>query len=279
MHYTDQAYLRERQYKDATNLDARIALHQRFGQRVVNFRHWVFDRLKVPETSRVLELGCGPGSLWLDSAERIPAGWKVTLSDLSGGMIEEAKVRLKDVPHDFAFALVDAQEIPFEDDLFDVVLANHMLYHVPDVKRTLAEICRVLQPDGRFYAALNGEAHLQELSELAAYLMDGASLRIFRELFGSQTFRLEDGEALLKANFYDVKLHHLEENDLLVTEAEPLIAFILSIISAETFRREPEREVEQQTEAFRSYLEKRIADEGSIHITRAVGLLEAHSPK
>ncbi len=124
MHYTDQTYLRETQYKDASNLDARIALHKRFGEREVSWHRWLFDLYDLPEKSRVLELGCGPGTFWLENAERIPARWNVTLSDLSEGMLREVKAQLKRVPHDFNFAVVDAQTIPFEADHFDMVMAN-----------------------------------------------------------------------------------------------------------------------------------------------------------
>ena len=58
---------------------------------------------------------------------------------------------------------MDAQDIPFEDDTFGCVVANHMLYHVPDLDKGLAEIRRVLKPGGKLYAATNGEAHMLEL--------------------------------------------------------------------------------------------------------------------
>ncbi len=279
MHYTDQTYLREMQYKDASNLDARITLHRRFGERAVNWHRWLFDRYDVPEKSRVLELGCGPGTFWLENEGRIPEGWDVTLSDLSAGMLKEAKERLKSVPHHFEFAEIDAQEIPFEDNRFDMVMANQVFHHIPDANRALQEIRCVLKPGGRVYIGASSRAHLQELSELAAHFMDEVSLRAFRETFGSQPFKLEEGERLFKTHFGEVTLHLLKSNDLFVTEAEPLIAFILSMNSSEAFKEQLKEEVAKRLEAFRSYLEKRIADEGSIHITRAVGLLEAHSPK
>ena len=279
MHYTDQSYLKERQYKDASSLDARIALHRRFGEREVNWHRWVFDHFDTPQTSHVLELGCGPGSLWLENAERIPKGWRITLSDLSSGMVEEAKSRLEGVPHDFEYAVVDAQEIPFEADLFDMVIANHMFHHVPDVNRACAEIRRVLEPNGRFYGAMNADTHLRELSELAAHLMDGASLHAFRKIFDSQFMRLERCKTLLKEHFGEVRVHRSEQNDLYVTEAEPLIAYILSMNSSEVFKKGPEEEVRERLEFFKTYLNAQIAERGAIHITRATGLLEAHSPK
>jgi ubiquinone/menaquinone biosynthesis C-methylase UbiE len=107
---------------------------------------WLFDQLALPAACRVLELGAGPGDLWRKNAGRIPPGGEVTLSDLSPGMVETARGALAAVPHPFAFAMVDAQAIPFPDATFDVVIASFMLYHVPDRSRALAEIRRVLTP-------------------------------------------------------------------------------------------------------------------------------------
>ena len=53
--------------------------------------------------------------------------------------------------------------LPFEADTFDAVVANHMLYHVPDRAQALAEMQRVLKPGGQVYLATNGLAHLREL--------------------------------------------------------------------------------------------------------------------
>jgi len=41
-----------------------------------------------------LKLGCDPGYLWLNNRDRIPAGWSITLSDLSAGMAREARLNL-----------------------------------------------------------------------------------------------------------------------------------------------------------------------------------------
>src|SRR5438128_5363777 len=94
---------------------------------------------------------------------RIPAEWDITLSDFSQGMLDEARQRLRESPHQFVFAVVDAQAIPYPDQVFAAVIANHMLYHVPDRPTALAEIRRVLKPGGHFYASTVGVNHLREL--------------------------------------------------------------------------------------------------------------------
>lgn len=87
---------RREQYRDASNLDARIALHSRFGRNNVAWSPWVFDHLTLPKGARVLVLGCGPAKLWLENLERIPEDWRVTLTDASPGMIREAGAYLTD---------------------------------------------------------------------------------------------------------------------------------------------------------------------------------------
>jgi methylase of polypeptide subunit release factors len=89
--FSDQQYLKSDQYKDSSNLDARVEIHKRFSVNLYGWMTWVFDRLlKLPEDAKILELGCGPGYLWVENADRIPARWNITLSDLSSGMLDAA---------------------------------------------------------------------------------------------------------------------------------------------------------------------------------------------
>ena len=62
--------------------------------------------------------------------------------------MQEAEQSLLHTDLKFTFGKIDAQSIPYEKDSFDAVIANHMLYHVPDLARTLSEIRRVLRPEG-----------------------------------------------------------------------------------------------------------------------------------
>ena len=59
---------------------------------------------------------------------------------------------------------MDAQSISYEDEIFDAVIANHMLYHVPDRMKAIAEIKRVLKWGGRFIATTVGSHHLKEMN-------------------------------------------------------------------------------------------------------------------
>ncbi len=98
------------------------------------------------ESPRILDLGCGPGSL-MPCLAQIP-GAKLTGVDLSPEMIAAARRRYPDVD----FHVGDAEAIEFADGAFDVVLCSGVLHHLPTLDPTLREIRRVLASDGIFVA-------------------------------------------------------------------------------------------------------------------------------
>ena len=262
------------QYKDASNLDARTLLHSRFGTAKTNWYRWLFEHLTLPDGARVLELGSGPAKLWLENLERLPASWHVTLTDFSAGMVAEAERRLAAAGREFSFEVADAQNLPFEDGSFDAVVAVHMLYHVPDQGRALSEVRRVLKPGGRLYASTNSRDHMKEVGGLAAHLADGETLERIRAAHRLGSFRLEDGLELLSPYFSEVTLYRFK-NSLEVTEAEPLLAYILSATAATELRERPNDEQKRRLGAFKTYVEGRIADEGAVRLTVLPGLFEA----
>ncbi len=267
-HWSNQSYLLTHQYNNAQKLGSRIQIHERFSINKYDWQRWVFDHFKMPSQGNVLEIGCGPGMLWLKNADRIPGQWNITLSDFSAGMLQEAQNNLQNTAHPFTFQVIDAQSIPFADQHFDLVVANHMLYHVPDRAKALTEIRRVLKPGGHFFAATNGKHHMQEIRELIVgfdpSLVDSWDIASPASLNG---FRLENGSEELSAYFSTVILH-VYEDELIITEAEPLATYILSNPVGETL-------VGDRVKQFTQSIQQEIDRNGAIHITKETGLLEA----
>jgi ubiquinone/menaquinone biosynthesis C-methylase UbiE len=250
------------QYRDASNLNARITLHQRFSTNNTPWQRWVFDHFSLTGCGDILDLGCGPGDLWVENSDWIPRDWAVTLSDLSPGMVETARHNLgNSCHHRFTYGVLDAQAIPFPDRHFNIVIANHMMYHVPDRDELLYEVYRVLQPGGRLYATTNGREHLQELHELVASFCPQAETTNVATQFG-----LENGAAQLSRHF-DRVTRHRQENALLVTEAEPLIAYVRSMVCQPALG--------QNLEALSLAIREQIAAQGAIHIQKDSGLFVA----
>lgn len=246
------------QYRTSANLDARIQLHERFGHEPQPWSQWVFDQISAPAIAQILEVGCGTSKLWQENLYRIPPGWQVTLTDQSAGMLQQSQANLGEQQTRFTLRQMDVQSIPYPDATFDVVIANHMLYHVPDLPTALSEIRRVLKPGGYLYAATNGQHHMQELRDLVRIIVPDA--------FAWQTtmqFRLEDGNDWLAPYFAQVELRRFDSY-LLVTESEPLVAYACST--------HEEIEQEKVTAFARLVEERRQAQGGAIRIQRDTGL-------
>jgi len=115
------------QYEDSSNLAARQVVHARFSTAEQSRHEWLFDQFDLPADADVLSLGAGQGVLWATNADRIPAGWDVTVTDAFQGMVFDAMETLEEVDREFHFDVVDACDIPYPEDSFDAVTANHVL--------------------------------------------------------------------------------------------------------------------------------------------------------
>jgi SAM-dependent methyltransferase len=243
---SDRALVDE-QYATADNLRARIALHERFSTSPVPYPEWVFDGYEFGDDADVLEVGCGDGSIWRENLARIPQGWRLTLTDLSKAMVAEARTALGERA---SYAVADVQALPFADDSFDAVVANHTLFHVDDRPRAFAEITRVLRPGGTFRATTVGRAHLRELRELAPP----------RNALWSKVherFTAESAAEELAPFFTDIAVEPYPDA-FEITDVAPLLAFVSSRGDVG----------DDQLEAVRRAAEREISQRGSFHVTK-----------
>jgi len=97
-------------------------------------------------SQRILELGCGAGSL----TQFVDYTGCYVATDISKAQLD--LVRLKGFRSDPAALQADVMKLPFPNGLFDVVFGNGILHHV-DLRLVSAEIHRVLRPGGRFWFA------------------------------------------------------------------------------------------------------------------------------
>ena len=261
--YTDQQYLKSDQYKDASNLNARIVIHERFSENKQGWASWIFDTYeKLPSPAKVLELGSGSAFIWAKCPDRIPADWDISLSDLSPGMLAAAQENLADISHGFTYREIDAQSIPLEDETFDIVIANHMLYHVPDRPKALAEIRRVLKKDGILIAATNGRNHLVEINKWLKTLSPNTKFTPFRN-----SFTLDNGMEQIEPFFSKVDILRYED-DLRVTDIDLMMSYIHSTIKVEEIH-------PSSLSTVRHELEDLLATNDKIFIRKDSGLFKA----
>ena len=173
----------------------------------------------------------------------------------------------------FEFRLADAREVPFEEGTFDDVVANHILHHVPDRSRAFAEISRVLRTRGTLYAATNGKNTYGEMGWMQRALDPSRPANgYFRDLL---EFSLEDGAEQLSPWFPDVTLRRYEDA-LVVTEARPLVEYLLSGSAADSgVQGSSADELGRRVSELTERLEQELASHGAIRITKDVGMFVA----
>ena len=227
-----------------------MALHAKYSRAEVPWYEWLVGQVDWPEGGRVLEVGCGSGALWVNVAPLLPH-LRLTLTDLSEGMVEAAASAvgpLRELALEGVLAC-DARDLPFRDDTFDVVVANHMLYHVPDPSRAVAAFGRVLRPGGVLLAATNGPTHLRALADLSRDAFGWSTLDTLDARFGRST-----GEAILRTAFASVTWRP-HPSTMVCTDPSDVIAFLASTPAGQDAS-------PRQKEALRQAVESRFAAEG-----------------
>ena len=110
----------------------------------------VIDLLPLHENLSFLDLGCGTGWAVGEVARRVNQRGEFYGIDLAPKMIERAKENSRDLKN-LHFEQANAEELPFQNDLFDLALCTNSFHHYPHPAIALNEIRRVLKPGGRIY--------------------------------------------------------------------------------------------------------------------------------
>lgn len=221
----NQAENVRQQYGDDRNLSARMMLHAKYSTNPLGWTNWLFGHYAFAEGFHILELGCGNAGQWEGNIGRLPPGCLLVLTDLSMGMAEAAWRKFSGCGNVLA-QRADIMDIPFPDESFDLVIANHMLYHVPDLDKALPEVRRVLKAEGRFYAATNGNNGMQAYFRKALKAFN-PQLNAFA---GDFPFSLQNGREILGGYFSRIERYDYEDS-LAVTHTGDLMAWLRSTIS------------------------------------------------
>lgn len=254
------------QYRDSRNLAARARLPLRYSN--VSWFAWVAARLALPEGAAVLDVGCGPGWFWAAPSVWLPSTVRLTLTDLSHGMVHEARRRVLDTGR---FARIDGCQadaacLPFAGAQFDAVVAMHMLYHLAEPDRAVAEMARVVRPRGRLFVTTNGIGDMVALGRLRAAAFGGDAIDP-----GAAYFGLEQAEKVLRARFAEVERSVLRDV-YRVTDPEDIFAYLVSMppgIDAST----------EQRVALRRRIDDAFAASGGVvELNRESGLVTATVP-
>ncbi len=258
------------QYQNGKNINARISLHSRFSENPQSWFSWIYENYKLQAGEKVLELGCGNGSLWKENGKRIPEGVSVLLTDISPGMLEDSQAALETVGCDaFSYEVMDCHQIQKTASAYDLITANFVLFYLRDIKQALSEIRRVLRRSGRFVCATYGREHMKEVEQMVQKFNPKVHLSPV-SLY--ENFGLENGKELLEQYFEKVTV--LEYPDRLrVTEAQPLVDYIMSCHGNQKEYLVPEYE------RLKNFIEEKLSKKGYISITKQAGIFVCEKPR
>lgn len=261
---TNMESMVKEQYNTDEKFNLRGNLHS-YNINKTDWTNWCFNQMEFPINAKILELGCGTGDLWYRNGNNIKEDWNITLSDFSKGMLLSTKKKLVSIKHNFIFEEIDVQDIPYKDESFDVVIARHMLYLVPDIEKALSEIKRVLTKGGLFYVTTNSSESMSELNEL----IEKFDCKIGLHNNGMcNRFDMERGHTLLKKYFNEVNVDILE-GKIIVDSAEPVVSYKASTIKGSSIL------IGQKKQKFTEYVERYIRKKGNISITTKACIFKA----
>lgn len=246
----------KQQYKDDKGLLIRKNLHRKYSVNKQGFGNWLFEIMEIPSVGKILELGSGNGDFWRKNIKKLNDGSSLVLSDFSIGMVETMKSKYDNPNVDIM--QIDIQDIPFENETFDVIIANAMLYHIPEIEKALNEVKRVLKSSGTFYASTFGE---NGLSDFIFKSLTEIGIETSKE--SNNTFTLQNGMTKLSNHFRNVRQLNYEDK-LQVTDVQDLVEYIFSMTSVSYLDAEERQRVHD-------YFKDLMNDNGLIEIQKEYG--------
>lgn len=211
------------QYKNATNISARIRLHRDYSLNKEGWFPWLFSNLHLEPGIKILELGAGNGALWSQNIAKVPNNVTIVLSDISEGILADARKAIGDHAQ-FQYSVFDAQNIPFADNTFDLVIANHMLFYCDDIPQALQEVKRVLKPGANFVCSTYSKRHMHEITDLVQNYNSNIVLSSTK-LY--ERFGLNNGKKILQPYFQKIVCHKYQDA-IELSDSMPIISYILS---------------------------------------------------
>jgi len=249
------------QYKNSTNVDIRIRLHEKYSINPHTWFEWLFDHYHIHSNMNILELGCGNGKLWSLNQQKIPKNSHIIISDISQGMVNDAIANLKDIDN-ITYNCFDCHHIPYENESFDIVIANHLMFYLKDIPSMLKEVKRVLKPNGYFFCSTYGKNHMKEITTLVKEYDSRITLSnvSLYDIFG-----LENGKEILKQVFDNVQLEYYDDY-LLVDNMDDIANYILSCHGNQS------EYISKDYQAFKRFIDKKLKNNDTFKITKDAGL-------
>ncbi len=257
------------QYKNDDNLKKRISIHD-YSTADTEWFHWLFEKEQIKAGMKILDIGCGNATFWKRVADLLPSDLEIHLVDYSDGMLSSARAVVAEILEKypeknlrFMIDKRDATDFSYPTSGFDLIMANHMLYHVACESRLqlYPKIKNLLAKDGKFTCTLIGEGHMRELHDFVNEFYPSIK-------FPSSGFDiwLETAKNELES-FFDVLSVEEHKNDLYVPDEELIFNYV------ESYSDEARELINGDKEAFFKRVQSKMNEDGVMYIHKSTGVV------
>ena len=182
---------------------------------------WALGLVPTETRATILDAGCGWGRFTWPLIEEFGVdSTGITCADSSLGMLETAAAEAKRRRHRPSFVTADIQALPFPSGRFTGAMANHVLYHLPDIPDGVRELARVVNENGWLLATTNSDDISVPVLEFHYTALD--QLGIAYETEAQSPFSMENGDKILGEGFKEVEQVYFED-EVLYTTAEDFL--------------------------------------------------------
>jgi ubiquinone/menaquinone biosynthesis C-methylase UbiE len=270
-HHADISQTAE-MYATQERLNVRSRTHEIYTQPKMDFPEWVLNHILWQGDEKVLDIGCGAG-LYMDTVRsRLNENGLLIAADISTSMLRT--MNTSKLPC-MAFLLnADATYLPIRSQSFDVVMANHMLYYVQEVKKTVWEFRRVLRDGGYFIATTNSQNSMRDFH---LEIVESLSILGYEDHPPSPSrarFTLENGADYIKSIFPSVQTKQVE-NALIFPNVKPVEAYIDSLRPTYEPYLHPDLSWETLMEQIRKRVSEKIQINGKYKVSKTTGVFIA----
>ena len=185
---------------------------------------WALGLVPTEASATILDAGCGWGRFTWPLIEEFGVdSTGITCTDSSLGMLETAAAEAKQRRHRPKFVAADIQALPFPSGRFTGAMANHVLYHLPDIPDGVRELARVVDEDGWLLATTNSDDVSVPVLEFHYSALD--KLGIAYETEARSPFSMENGGKILGEGFTDVDQIYFEDEVRYATAEDFLTSY------------------------------------------------------
>lgn len=221
-------------YGEADDLGTRIYIHKNYSKSGLDWDDWVISRLPARSFVNVLDLGCGNGRFIFSLLDR-KIGNNFTGIDISESNIDFAKSELLRYNNtNVVFRIENVEEYRFEQSGYDLIMCNHMLWHMKKLSEFLGKISVTLCPEGILLITTNSAGYMRKMYDLhlesAGYL--GFPENILKQNFFNNSFSVENGYEILSGYFRNIKKNVLKD-ELEFSELTPFMKYYMTFLKSQ----------------------------------------------